>query len=347
MTALTVPTAGPSAPGTRPVPWLKLGWVGWRQHRLALGGSAVLLGGISVWMLISGLQMRSALSSFGLNSCTPLTASSCSSQMTVFISDYYSGAQTIVVVMQMIPVLIGALAGAPMVARELESGTFRLSWTQGCGRARWLIARFTLLAVALTAGALAVSALFSWYYRPMLQLGQDSPLAPQIFDLRGVAFAAWTLAAFTISVFAGALIRRVIPAIVAAIAAWSGLLAVVVFYLRSHYQAPLTGTGLINPASGTGQGVPWLLNQWWTAPGGQPASQSEINTLTTQLRQAGGLPTPQAVQQWFAEQGYLKYFTYQPASRFWHFQIIEGSWLLAISILLGAATVWLIRHRAT
>jgi hypothetical protein len=162
-----------------------------------------------------------------------------------------------------------------------------------------------------------------------------------------VAFAAWTLAAFTISVFAGALIRRVIPAIVAAIAAWSGLLAVVVFYLRSHYQAPLTGTGLINPASGTGQGVPWLLNQWWTAPGGQPASQSEINALTTQLRQAGGLPTPQAVQQWFAEQGYLKYFTYQPASRFWHFQIIEGSWLLAISILLGAATVWLIRHRAT
>lgn len=53
------------------------------------------------------------------------------------------------------------------------------------------------------------------------------------------------------------------------------------------------------------------------------------------------------MQQWFAEQGYIKYFTYQPASRFWNFQLIEGSWLLVLSLLLGAATVWLIRHRAT
>ena len=160
-----------------------------------------------------------------------------------------------------------------MVARELETGTFGLSWTQGCGRTRWLIARLTLLAVAVTAGAAAVSVMFSWYYHPMLQLGQDSPLAPQIFDLRGPAFAGWTLAAFAISVCAGALIRRTIPAIVAAIAAWSGLLVTVVFWLRSHYQAPLTGTGLISPAGGTGQGVPWVLTQWWTQPGGTPASQ--------------------------------------------------------------------------
>ncbi len=55
-----------------------------------------LLGGVCVWMLISGLQMRSALTSFGLNSCTPLTASTCSAQETVFINDYYSGAQVVV-----------------------------------------------------------------------------------------------------------------------------------------------------------------------------------------------------------------------------------------------------------
>ena len=322
------------------------GLVGWRQHRLALGGAAALLAGVCLWMLVSGLQMRSALSSFGLNSCTPLTATSCTTQETVFINDYYSGAQVVVGVLTVIPILIGALAGGPMVARELETGTFRLSWTQGCGRTRWLLARLVVLAVAVTAGAAAVSAVFSWYYQPMLQLGQDSPLAPQVFDLRGVDFSAWTLAAFTISVCAGALIRRMIPAIVAAIAAWSGLLVTVVFWLRSHYQAPLTGTGLINPASGTGHGIPWVLTQWWTQPGGAPASQSEIDTLSGQLHQAGGLPTPEAVQQWFAEQGYVKYFTYQPASRFWHFQLIEGGWLLVLSVLLAAATVWLIRHRA-
>lgn len=104
---------------------------------------------------------------------------------------------------------------------------------------------------------------------------------------------------------AGALIRRVIPAIAAAIAAWSGLLVMVVFWLRRHYQAPLTGTGLINPVAGPGQGVPWVPTPWWIQPGGAPAS------------------------------------------RFWHFQLIEGGWLLVLSMLLGAATVWLIRHRAT
>ncbi|MGH3167356.1 MAG: hypothetical protein ACRDN0_15875 [Trebonia sp.] len=348
MTTMTIPASGtPTAKAVRPVPWHKLAWVGWRQHRLALAGAFAVLAGVCLWMLISGLQMRAALNSFGLNSCTPLTATSCSTQETVFINDYYSGAQLVVGVLAVVPILIGALAGGPMVARELETGTFQLSWTQGCGRSRWLIARLAVLAVAVTAGAAAVSAVFSWYYQPMLQLGQDSPLAPQIFDLRGADFAAWTLAAFTISVCAGALIRRMIPAIVAAIAAWSGLLVFVVSWLRSHYQSPLTGTGLINSTSGTGQGAPWLLNQWWIQPGGAPASQSEIATLSNQLHQAGGLPTAQAVQQWFAEQGYVKYFTYQPVSRFWDFQLIEGSWLFVLSILLGAATVWLIRHRAT
>jgi hypothetical protein len=348
MTAMTVPASGSSTAATvRPVPWRKLAWVGWRQHRLALGGAAALLGGICIWMLVSGLQMRSALSSFGLERCTPLTASSCSTQETVFLNDYYSGAQIVAGVLMVVPILVGALTGGPMVARELETGTFRLSWTQGCGRTRWLVARLGLLAVAVTAGAAAVSVMFSWYYQPILRLGQDSPLAPQVFDLQGVAFAGWTLGAFAISMCAGALIRRLIPALVAAVAAWSGLLAVVVFYLRSHYLAPLTGTGLIDSVNGNGQGVPWLLSQWWTQPGGTPASQAEIATLSNQLRQAGGLPTTQAVQQWFAEQGYVKYFTYQPAGRFWQFQLIEGGWLLALSIALGAATVWLIRNRAT
>jgi hypothetical protein len=61
----------------------------------------------------------------------------------------------------------------------------------------------------------------------------EQPAAPQISGLRGTDFAAWTLAAFTISVRAGALIRRMIPGIVAAITAWSGLLATAVFWLHT------------------------------------------------------------------------------------------------------------------
>ena len=45
--------------------------------------------------------------------------------------------------------------------------------------------------------------------------------------------------------------------------------------------------------------------------------------------------------------GLRQIFTYQPATRFWTFQLTEAGWLFALSLLLAAATVWLIRHRAT
>jgi hypothetical protein len=34
------------------------------------------------------------------------------------------------------------------------------------------------------------------------------------------------------------------------------------------------------------------------------------------------------------------------APRFRAFQLIEGGWLLVVAVLLLAATVWLVRHRA-
>jgi len=41
--------------------------------------------------------------------------------------------------------------------------------------------------------------------------------------------------------------------------------------------------------------------------------------------------------------GYTQWTRYQPGSRFWPFQWIEGGWLLALSVLLIAVTVWLVR----
>ncbi len=44
--------------------------------------------------------------------------------------------------------------------------------------------------------------------------------------------------------------------------------------------------------------------------------------------------------------GYMQLTSYQPAGRFWPFQWIEGGWLLVLSMLLVATTVWLVRRRA-
>ena len=43
-----------------------------------------------------------------------------------------------------VPAVVGAFWGAPLVARELEAGTHRLAWTQSVTRGRWLATRLGL-----------------------------------------------------------------------------------------------------------------------------------------------------------------------------------------------------------
>ena len=259
-------------------------------------------------------------------------------------------------VLQAVPALIGAFVGAPLLARELESGTFRYAWTQGFGRWRWTLAKLTLLAVVVTAAAGAISLLFSWYYQPYFQpylpaggpfslTTESSPLAAGLFDLRGVAFAAWTLTAFAIGALAGTLTRRVVPAIAATLAAYTGLALAAALYLRHHYLTPIVTSALNVPGSAL------IVSQRWLTEGGQPVSQSVLGQVLQQggpqLAGKGGVPDSPASWHYLVQHGYTLSTTYQPASRFWPFQLIEGGWLLALSVLIIAATVWIVgRHPA-
>jgi ABC-type transport system involved in multi-copper enzyme maturation permease subunit len=249
--------------------------------------------------------------------------------------------------LQVVAALIGAFAGAPVLARELETGTFRYAWTQGFGRWRWAAGKLAPLAVAVAAVAAGFSVMFSWYYQPFFAAGDQSPLGSTVFDLRGVAFAAWTLAAFAIGAVAGVLIRRVVPAMAATLATWAGLALVTGLFLRQHYEAPLVTSNPNVPGSA------WVISQWW-ARGGKPAGLSAINQVLRAVGvqasspgqfQAHGLENVNPVQ-YLIRHGFTQMTSYQPASRFWLFQWIEGGWLLALSLLLIAATVWLVRRRA-
>ncbi len=171
------------------------------------------------------------------------------------------------VFLQAVPVLIGAFVGAPLLAGELETGTFRFAWTQGFGRWRWALAKLVLLAVVLAAAAGACGVLVSWYYQPYFASGNQAlglyqiPALVTLFSLRGVAFPAWTLAAFVIGALAGMLIRRVVPAIVATLAVYAGLAVAAGGFLREHYLTPLVTTSPNVP------GTAWIIGQWWTKDG--------------------------------------------------------------------------------
>ena len=352
MTALAVPVRPDQDASLRPVPWPRMVWVTWRQHRFALGGAAVFLGALAVYVWTAGLQLHHAYAT--ATTCNP-TSAACGDLIQRLDTDFNFANHLLVggYVLQIVPALIGAFVGAPVLARELETGTFRYAWTQGFGRWRWTLAKLVLLAVAVTAAAGAISVLFSWYYQPYLATGNParslpelSPFSPPLFDLRGVTFAVWTLTAFAIGVLAGVIIRRVVPAIVATLAAYTGLALVAANLLRPHYMTPLLSRGTNVPGSA------WTFSQWW-AKGGKFAFSSWRDAPASLLRQCAsipkgplGKPSSTTLSSCFSQHGYTQLTRYQPAGRFWAFQWIESSWLLALSAVLIAVTVWMVRRHA-
>jgi hypothetical protein len=341
MTALRVPARPEQDASLRSVPWRRMAWVTWRQHRIALAGVAALLGALAVYLWLTGLQLHHAYAA--AIACHPASSDTCMGQVGAFLSTHNTTSKTIAALLQPVPALIGAFVGAPVLARELETGTFRYAWTQGFGRWRWTLAKLVPLAIAVAAAAGALSVLFSWCYQPFFagnpNLGPRIPLEPAVFDLRGVAFAAWTLAAFAVGALAGMLIRRVVPAIVATLAVYVGLAFAAALYLREHYLTPLVTSNPNVPGSA------WILSQWWTK-GGKPVGQTTLNQVLQGAPLSGKVGYVQATTQYLTQHGYTQWTAYQPGSRFWPFQWIEGGWLFALSVILIAVTVWLVRRRA-
>jgi hypothetical protein len=354
VTALTAP-AGPDAggdAGLRPVPWRRMARVTWRQHRAALAGVAVLLGALAVWLWRMGVPLHRAYDA--AVACHPAASAACQDLAVAFNPNghFMGNKGPGGVLLQVLPALIGAFVGAPVLARELETGTFRFAWTQGFGRWRWALAKLVLLAAVLAAATAAFGALVAWYFQPYG--GASSPVPglfentpfDDLFSLREVTFPAWTLSAFAIAALAGMLIRRVVPAIVATLAVYAGLAFATAGLLREHYLTPLVTTAVSLPGASTA----WILSQWSTLHGrfayaGDPPLNL-VNQYCGPNSGKGGGPPGAVFNQCLAPHDYVQWTSYQPASRLWPFQWIEGGWLLALTALLIAVTVWLVQRRA-
>jgi hypothetical protein len=81
----------------------------------------------------------------------------CAAARTALLSD--GGAlQTLFGILVIVaPGLIGVFYGAPLIAGELETGTFRLAWTQSITRTRWLVVKLGVVGL----GSMAVAGLLS------------------------------------------------------------------------------------------------------------------------------------------------------------------------------------------
>jgi hypothetical protein len=354
MTVLTMPAQPAQDARPRPLPWGRMVWVTWRQQRPTLISVPAILAAAAVFLWIAGLKIHHDWAA--LIACHPFSSDACQALNSNFNSTDWTMGNTLNIFMNLAPALIGAFAGGPVLARELETGTFRYAWTQGIGRVRWTVAKLVLLAVVLAGVAAAFSALFAWFFRPFLiQQPFLTPLSGGVFSTRPVAFAAWTLVAFTIGACAGMLIRRIVPAIAVTLGVYTGLQLLAWLFLRVRYPVSVVtsnsalfnnaGGGSNSAASGTAN-TPLTLSTWYTGRGGGPASQSAVNQVLAEFPQNGPPKTSGTLAQALAQHGITEWWRYIPVSKFWPMQFIEGGWLLVLSALLMAATVWLVRHRA-
>ena len=121
MTAIAVPAAS-----ARPVPWPRLAWVVWRRYRTMLIATVGVLAVISVYLVVTGEQMRSSYNA--TTACRPVGSTACMYKFNTF-HDSYASPGLIGVVLMFLPAIIGSFVGAPLLSRELETGTFRYTFT--------------------------------------------------------------------------------------------------------------------------------------------------------------------------------------------------------------------------
>jgi hypothetical protein len=330
----------------RPVPWHRLLWVAWRRYRTTLGAAAALLGLVAVYLLIRGHTMRTAYAA--AEACRPRSAANCHFAFDHF-HNTYANVGFIAALLVWTPALIGAFAGAPLLARELETGTFRFAWTQGVGRMRWVVAHLVLGALGVAVISAAFGVLITWYDHPLAASGIQPRLETSEFPLTGMAVVGWALAAYALGVLAGLVSRRVVAALAATLAVWTGLAFLAAEVLRPSYRSPLATHRLRLPQNAQ------PIHQWWTH-GGMRVSEAQINQVLQAIgvQSSGGGggfvvgPGGSSIDpvHYLLQHGYSQWTSYQPDSRYWSFQWVEFGWLAVLSLLLLAVTLWMVRRRA-
>jgi len=295
-------------------------WVSWRQHRSQAIACLALLAGLAVYAILAGTSMRTAFGNDNLaGSCLARSqGTACEAGVSAFMNEFGSAVNIAFwSVCLIIPGLIGVLVGGSLIARELEYGTWRLAWSQTVPRARWLAVKLALVTGGLIVLGAAMTAVITWYRAPMDQL--TGQLQHNSYDYEGLVLTAYILCAFGFAVLAGLLIRRSIPAMVAAFIPWLAIRLVVEFVFRLHFMTPVTGqvgaNCLPQGPPGCGYGISFV-----------PQSTGHIGDLVLSMN--GNL------------------VTYQPADRFWPFQLIEAGIFVALTAAALGATTWLLHRRA-
>ncbi|HVA75055.1 MAG TPA: ABC transporter permease subunit [Acidimicrobiales bacterium] len=136
------------------------------------------------------------------------------------------------------PALIGLFFGAPLIAREFETGTFRLAWTQSVTRRRWLAVKLGLIGLGSMAIGGLLTSMVDWWASP-LDAANKSRFDVGPFAWHGVAPIGYAAFAFVLGATAGVLVRRTVPAMAATLVGFVAARLAIEHWVRPNLASPL------------------------------------------------------------------------------------------------------------
>jgi ABC-type transport system involved in multi-copper enzyme maturation permease subunit len=343
-------------------------WLSWRQFRVQaiVAGAALVVAAIA--LVTTGPHLATMFHNSGLATCK----AQCATDANNFINEVKGSATKLIFygsnfLLYAVPALIGIFWGAPLVAHELESGTFRLAWNQSVPRGRWIAVKLGLIGLAAMTTAGLLSLMTSWWASPLYQAAQKGALngfsitkiAPPLFGATGIVPVGYAAFAFALGVTAGVLIRRTIPAMAITLVIFAGVQAVMPLVIQPHLISPVQLTAPFNANTADeimmgsqGSGPPtmtlegnfskpgaWILSNQTIAPSGRvftgPAPSACVSSSAP----------PQECSNSLNKLHLRQLITYQPASRYWPMQWLELAIYLVLAAGLGALCTWQIRRQ--
>ena len=269
-----------------------------------------------------------------------------------------------------VPGILGIFWGVPLAARELETGTYRLAWTQSVSRTRWLAVKLGVVGLVSMATAGLLSLAVTWWSSP---IDRVSATAFASFAQRDIVPLGYAAFAFALGATAGLIIRRSLPAMASTMVVFVLVRLAFDEDVRPHLISPVVkkfalsfgGFGIHNGGPPTVQpNLPNLPGAWVTSiqmvnRAGQALTTRIVEAACPNLNLPPALGSGPGTGRGTAPVGgnpleacatklapiYHEVVTYQPANRYWAFQWYELAIYLAAAIVLGGLCVWWIRHR--
>jgi hypothetical protein len=283
--------------------------------------------------------MRSDYQQLGVASClsAPATLTArCADIVSTFEQSYGTPATLLMLLLVLTPLVVGILVGAPLVAREVEQGTYLLAWTQGITRQQWVVVKVVAILAAALLASVCITVLVSWWRVPLDHL--QSPLAPLTFDVEGLVPVASMLLALCLGIAAGTVFRRTILAIAVTIVVYMALLLPT---LDLRYYVVPSKTIAWDPFTQAAPAIDHELGGWVISQGTLDHQGQVVPDITVNSTCNGVQDYTRCVH----DHGWLHYDAYLPTSRFWLLQGLEVGLWLGLAVALLTLTIWWVKYR--